>query len=108
MNNCLDKLKWFTSYLSGWQQLVCIGSDKSSPTSVLFGTLQGSVLGPLLLTAYISPFGDIIKKFGLDYHLYADDVQFYVSFCPGADDQLNAIVFVVALKKLGNGRGPIY
>ena len=79
-------LKWFTSYLSGRQQLVCIGSDKSSPTPVPFGAPQGSLLVPLLFTAYISPLGDIIKKFGMDYHLYADDAQLSVSFCPGGDD----------------------
>ena len=83
-------LKWFTSYFSGRQQLVYIGSDKSSPTHVPFGAPQGSLLGPLLFTAYISLLGDIIKKFGMDYHLYADDAQLYVSLCPGGDDQLNA------------------
>ena len=84
-------LKWFTPYFSGRQQPVCIDSDKPSPTPVPFGVPQGSLLGPLLFTAYISPLGDIIKKFGMDYHLYADDAQLYVSFCPGGDDQLNAI-----------------
>ena len=73
-------LKWFTSYLSGRQQLVCIGSDKSSPTHVPFGVPRGSLLGSLLFT-----------EIGMDYHLYADDAQLYVSFCPGGDDQLNAI-----------------
>ena len=38
---------------------------------------------------YITPVGDIIKKFGLDYHLYADDTQLYVSFVPGGNSQLN-------------------
>ncbi|KAI0240921.1 hypothetical protein LSAT2_004822 [Lamellibrachia satsuma] len=89
-------LKWFTSYyFSGRQQLVCIGSEKSSPTPVPFGVPfdvpQGFLLGTLLFTAYISPLGDIIKKFGMEYHLYADDAQLSVSFCPGGDDQLNAI-----------------
>ena len=52
-----------------------------------FGVPQGSVLGPLLFT----PVGDIIKKYSLDYHLYTDDTQLYVSFAPGGDSQLNTI-----------------
>ena len=84
-------LEWFRSYLSGRHQVVRIGNEKSPPKDVTFGVPQGSVLGPLLFTAYITPVGDIIKKFGLDYHLYADDTQLYVSFAPGGNNQLNSM-----------------
>lgn len=81
-------LEWFRSYLSGRHQVVRIGSVKSSPTAVPFGVPQGTVLGPLLITAYITPLGDVVEKSGLDYQIYADDTQLYVSFCPGGDGQL--------------------
>ena len=65
--------EWFRSYLSGPHQVVRIGNEKSPPKDVTFGVPNGSVVGPLLSTAYITPVGDIIKKFSLDYHLYAHD-----------------------------------
>ena len=84
-------LNWLRSYLADRKQLVRIGCDNSSPTSVPFGVPQGSVLGPLLFAAYITPLGDLIRKYGLEYHLYADDTQIYVSFPPGGDEQPDAL-----------------
>ena len=84
-------LDWLRSYLANRKQLVRIGSDNSFPTSVPFGIPQGSVLGPLLFTAYITPLGDLIRKYGLEYHVYADDMQIYISFPPGGDAQSDAL-----------------
>ena len=40
---------------------------------------QGSVLGPLLFTAYVSPVGDLIESFGVSYHKFTDDTQLLVT-----------------------------
>ena len=40
-----------------------------------YSVLQGSVLGPQWFTVYTSPVRDIILKYNLNYHVYADDTQ---------------------------------
>ena len=75
-------LSWFKSYLSNRRQYIKISNTSSSPNTLQCGVPQGSVLGPLLFSIYTSPLGKIIMKYGLSYHLYADDTQLYMSFLP--------------------------
>ena len=71
---------WFASYLEDRYQKVVIGDEISSNFKLQYGVQQGSVLGPLLFTLYTVDLGEIIKKHGLSYHMYADDIQLYISF----------------------------
>ena len=71
-------LQWLESYLKDRKQHVLINDSQSCDLELKWGVPQGSVLGPLLFTAYISPIGDIFRKYGLKHHLYADDSQAYV------------------------------
>ncbi len=75
-------LQWIKSYLTDRMQSVKVGSELSTPTSCKYGVPQGSVLGPLLFSLYIMPIGDIVRQHSLNFHLYADDNQLYVSVEP--------------------------
>ena len=75
-------LKWMESYLSDRSQSVQIKDVRSDSKTLKWGVPQGSVLGPILFSIYTSPLGDIVKKHGLEYHLYADDTQLYLAFNP--------------------------
>ena len=73
-------LEWFRSYLSGRTQKVQFGDHTSSEDyDVMFGVPQGTVLGPLLFTLYSAPVADIIEEHGLEYTVYSDDTQIYLT-----------------------------
>ena len=54
-------LEWIESYYTGRNQQVVIELHHSSPKQLAQGVPQGSVLGPILFTLYMSPLGDICR-----------------------------------------------
>ena len=82
-----NALKWFRSYIQDRKQFVMVDGIKSKVRELRYGVPQGSVLGPNLYLLYTSPIGNIIRRHGLNYHLYADDTQLYLSFKPTPAEQ---------------------
>ena len=72
-------LTWLTDYLTELTQRVVLdgvqGQVQPDSVTLKCGVPQGSVLGPILFTLYISPFGDIYRKHSSEYHSYANDQQ---------------------------------
>ena len=75
-------LNWFKSYMTGRSFRVCVGGTKSETMSLKFGVPQGSIIGPKAFTMYSQPVAEIIRRHGVQYHIYADDTQLYVAFNP--------------------------
>lgn len=72
-------LSWLHSYLTGRQQFVKLGRHSSTTSPCIAGVPQGSVLGPLLFTAYVAPIGRVIKSFNIGYHQFVDDTQLFIA-----------------------------
>ncbi|BHF75133.1 hypothetical protein SprV_0501822900 [Sparganum proliferum] len=75
-------LTWITDFLTGRSQTVCIEASTSTPTPVLSGVPQGSVLGPLLFLVYIN---DCVDDLGCSAILFADDVKLWRPIRSDAD-----------------------
>ncbi len=73
---------WFDSYLSDRSFKVSWRGEVSKSQHLATGMPQGSVLGPLLLSVYMTSLGSVTHEHGFSYHCYADDTQLYLSFPP--------------------------
>ena len=56
-------LKWFREFLSDRTQTVQIGDSISDAQKLLFGVIQGSILGPRLFNIYIRSIGRHMYSF---------------------------------------------
>lgn len=72
-------LSWLGSYLTNRPQFISINNCTSSTAPLSQGVPQGLVHGPQLFILHMLPLGDIIRRRGLHFHCYADDVQLYIS-----------------------------
>ncbi len=70
-----DALRWCYSYLTGRKQSVLILDSMSKAHCLDCSVPQGSVAGPFMFTAYAAPLEDLIKSFGVECMIYADDTQ---------------------------------
>ena len=78
-------LRWVETYLKEREQYVVAGGERSTSIRCVYGVPQGSVLGPFLFSAYVSPISDIITWYGVQLHEYADDTQLYIATKSGLD-----------------------
>ena len=70
-----NALQWFRSYLTERSQSVCVNNVSSKSTLLSSGLPQGSKLGPKHFSLYLNSIGSIFKKYGLNQHIHADNIQ---------------------------------
>src|SRR5262249_39370050 len=88
-------LSLLLSYLTDRSQSVLIRQSRSSEISLSRGVPQGSVLGPLLFSLYTTPLSHILNASLIQYHMYADDTQLYISFSGSDSDHALASLSAV-------------
>ena len=82
---------WLRSYLTGRSCYVAMGDHKSDVWSCDSGVPQGSVLGPILFSAFVSPISRIMEAHGIKYHQYANDTQLYTEVRSLDSTQMEAL-----------------
>lgn len=72
-------VRFFRSYLHGWQQCVSLEGKLSDLHPLEYGVRQGSILGPTLFLIYINDLSFVLRELGISAFFYADDSAFVMS-----------------------------
>ncbi|XP_072025396.1 uncharacterized protein [Amphiura filiformis] len=90
-------LQWFKSYICGCQFRVSVGGVMSDRHVLECGVPQGSIIGPRVFTKYSQYIANIIRRHGLHFHIYADDVQIYMFFNPKIPSDSACAIFKLSM-----------
>ena len=82
-------LDLMNSYLHGRSQVINVNGQCSPSAQCVIGVPQGSVLGPLLFSAFISPIANVTRSFGVEQHQYADDTSLFITV--SRDDRVTQV-----------------
>jgi len=75
---------WLKSYLSNRSFSVTLWLNFLLHLIVICGVPQGSVLGPILFTIYVSPIASIVSSHGVNQQQYADNAQLFLFVSPAS------------------------
>ena len=70
-----------------------VGNSQSADHKLKYGVPQGSVLEPFLFTVYSGATEAILKKHGIKYHKYAEDIQIYLFYRPHVPGDLVCAIY---------------
>ncbi len=92
-----NDLKWFLYNLT---ERIPLGDAKSQTHTVMCGVPPGSNLGLTLFTRYMLPLGYVIRKHGISFHGYADDMQLYFKTDPTSSAAVQSSTFTMCLEEI--------
>ena len=84
---------WYSSYFSNRSCRVLVSGVYSDDLFFPYGVPQGSVTGPLCFVYYTHVVGRILRHHGVKYHIYADDIQIYLTPDPSIPGDVQCALF---------------
>lgn len=78
-------LKWLRNLFSGRTFRTRVGNSLSVLADLISGVVQGSGIGPLMFLAFINELIELLKGYGINAKMFADDAKLYVEIVTIAD-----------------------